>query len=40
MVRLAGRTLEVPVAAGRARLLLVDPEDGAVLAATPGAPLG
>jgi hypothetical protein len=40
MVQLAGRTLEVPVAAGRARLLLVDPEDGAVLAATPGGPVG
>ncbi|HET7291674.1 MAG TPA: hypothetical protein VFM88_04555 [Vicinamibacteria bacterium] len=37
-VRIAGRTLEVSVAAGRARLLLVDPSDGTVLAATPGEP--
>jgi hypothetical protein len=34
-----GRTLEVPVAAGRARLVLVD-RAGAVLAATPGESVG
>lgn len=31
-----GRRLEVPIAAGRARLVLVDSAGGAVLAATPG----
>jgi hypothetical protein len=35
-VGVGGHTLEVPVAAGRARLVLVDPASGAVLAATPG----
>jgi hypothetical protein len=35
-VGVGGRTLEVPVAAGRARLVLVDAASGAVLAATPG----
>ncbi|GLH73824.1 hypothetical protein GETHLI_23260 [Geothrix limicola] len=38
-VKVGGHSLEVPVAAGRTRLLLMDRSSGKVLAETPGAPL-
>jgi len=39
MVKVGGRKFEVPIAAGRTRLVLVERASGRILAETPGAPL-